>query len=72
MIDGYPRARGACVICLGCVNLCPSNAMHLLCWTEYGHPYRPRWPALVVKSKKRLAAFAREHGRPEPTAPDSS
>ena len=54
MIDGYPRARGACMICLGCVNLCPHNAMHMLCWTEYGQPYKPRWPELVVKSKRQL------------------
>ncbi len=51
MIEGYPRARGTCMICLGCVNICPRNAMHLLFWTEYGNPYRPRWPELVVKKK---------------------
>jgi ferredoxin len=62
MIDGYPRARGTCMICLGCVNTCPRNAMHLLFWTEYGNPFSPRWPELVVKSKKRLAASSREHG----------
>jgi len=56
MIDGLPQARGTCTLCLGCVNLCPYNAMHLLCWTEYGQPYEPRWPELVVKSREELAA----------------
>jgi NAD-dependent dihydropyrimidine dehydrogenase PreA subunit len=66
-IDGFPRARGTCTLCLGCVNLCPRNAMHLLCWTEYGQPYEPRWPELVVKSKEELAAFSKNLDNRIPT-----
>jgi ferredoxin len=54
---GYPRARGECALCLGCVNLCPTRAMHLLGWTEYGQPYPPRWRKGVVR-KKPAAALA--------------
>ena len=35
------------------INLCPAKAMQMACFTEYGQPYRPRWPELVVKSKTR-------------------
>lgn len=54
MVDGYPRASGTCMLCLGCVNMCPRNAMHLLGWTEYGQPYRSRWPDLIVRRKPAL------------------
>ncbi len=47
--NGYPRARGTCILCLGCINVCPVNAMHLLFWTEYGQPYKPRWPRYLVR-----------------------
>jgi len=46
---GYPVTKGTCTLCLGCINLCPKNAMHLMCWTEYGRPYRPRWPEFLKK-----------------------
>ncbi len=45
--DGFPTARGDCIICLCCINLCPAYAMHMLAFTEYGNPYRPRWPELA-------------------------
>ncbi len=48
----YPAAKGTCALCLICVNICPTNAMQLRFWTEYGQPYRPRWPEFVVKNKK--------------------
>ncbi|MBI2265922.1 MAG: hypothetical protein HYU64_12235, partial [Armatimonadetes bacterium] len=53
LVDGFPRPVGTCALCLGCINLCPKNAMHMACWTEYGNPYKPRWPGLVVKRKHR-------------------
>jgi ferredoxin len=49
--DGFPRARGTCALCMGCLNLCPTNAMQLALWSEYGRPYRTRWPDMVVKRK---------------------
>ncbi len=45
--DNYPLSRGTCTLCLGCINTCPHNAMHLFCWTEYGRPYKPRWPEFI-------------------------
>jgi ferredoxin len=60
MIDGLPRARGTCTLCLGCVNLCPRHAMHLLGWTEYGQPYRPRWPELTVRSTEESGVASKE------------
>jgi Pyruvate/2-oxoacid:ferredoxin oxidoreductase delta subunit len=52
MIEAYPRARGICMICLGCVNLCPHNAMQLLWRAAYVRPCEPCWPQWVVKSKE--------------------
>ncbi|MHB9029334.1 MAG: 4Fe-4S binding protein [Candidatus Latescibacterota bacterium] len=43
-MNDLPKARGTCALCFGCVNLCPRCAMHIWCFTEYGNPYRPRWP----------------------------
>jgi ferredoxin len=48
---GYPRPRGTCALCMGCINHCPSRAMHMYCWTEYGNPYRARWPEHVVRNR---------------------
>ncbi len=48
----YPAAKGTCALCLLCINICPTNAMQLRFWTEYGHPYNPRWPEFVIKNKK--------------------
>ncbi len=45
--DNYPMSRGTCALCLGCINTCPHNAMQLFCWTEYGRPYKPRWPQFL-------------------------
>ena len=45
--DGYPRARGTCALCLACVNLCPTRAMHMAGFTEYGNPYPPKYPDKV-------------------------
>jgi len=49
--DGRPRARGTCTLCLGCINVCPRRAMELRFWSEYGRPYPPRWPKLVVRRR---------------------
>jgi ferredoxin len=46
-VHGYPKACGTCTLCFGCVNLCPTNAMQIWLFTEYGNPYKPRWPELV-------------------------
>ena len=53
MVNGYPQAEGTCTICLGCVNICPTKAMQMWFFTEYGRPYPPRWPSLVVKGNAR-------------------
>jgi ferredoxin len=45
--DNYPVPHGTCTLCLGCINLCPHNAMHLFGWTEYGRPYKPKWPGFI-------------------------
>jgi ferredoxin len=50
---GYPHARGTCSLCLLCINICPTNAMQLLFWSEYGQPYSPRWPELVITKKEK-------------------
>jgi NAD-dependent dihydropyrimidine dehydrogenase PreA subunit len=42
LVAGYPRARGTCALCFGCVNHCPVGAMHLWLLTEYGNRYQPR------------------------------
>jgi ferredoxin len=46
-MEEYPKARGTCALCMGCINLCPKHAMHMYCLTEYGHQYKPRWPELL-------------------------
>ncbi len=51
MVDGYPKAKGTCMICLGCVNICPTNAMHLWCWTEYGNRYPPKYKKFVAQKE---------------------
>ncbi|MDD5308221.1 MAG: hypothetical protein PHU25_12940 [Deltaproteobacteria bacterium] len=51
--DGFPRAKGTCTLCFGCVNLCPKRSMQLVAWTEYGNAYKPRFPDLVVKRRER-------------------
>jgi ferredoxin len=52
IVNGFPKAKGTCALCLGCINICPKNAMHLVCWTEYGNQYKPRWPEFLVINKK--------------------
>ncbi|MDQ7821315.1 MAG: hypothetical protein RDV48_00835 [Candidatus Eremiobacteraeota bacterium] len=59
--DGYPFPRGTCALCLGCINLCPGNAMHMYCCSEYGNPYPPKFPEYVVKDREHLEA-QRLHG----------
>jgi ferredoxin len=49
--DGYPKIKGTCTLCLSCINLCPTNAMHIFGWTEYGRPYKPKWPELLIEVK---------------------
>ncbi|MFC1852931.1 hypothetical protein ACFL27_22255 [candidate division CSSED10-310 bacterium] len=56
MVNGVPKAKGTCNLCLGCINLCPQRAMEMTGWTEYGQQYKPRWPRLVVKKKKKKSA----------------
>lgn len=46
--DGYPYSWGSCSLCFGCVNICPRNAMHLWCFSEYGNAYRPRWLETMI------------------------
>lgn len=46
--DGFPKAKGTCHLCLGCINFCPKNAMQMIAFTEYGNRYKPRWPELVA------------------------
>jgi NAD-dependent dihydropyrimidine dehydrogenase PreA subunit len=40
MVKGFPRSKGTCALCFGCINICPQNAMHLWLLTEYGNAYR--------------------------------
>ena len=50
--DGLPRLvrlAASCQLCFGCVNLCPTRAMQIVAWTEYGNAYRPRFPDHVVR-----------------------
>ena len=47
--SGLPKAQGTCALCFGCVNHCPKNAMHMRFWTEYGQPYKARWPQYIYK-----------------------
>ena len=47
-VGDYPKGKGACMICLACVNNCPPRAMHLWCWTEYGVQYRSRFRRHVL------------------------
>lgn len=54
LVNGIPKAKGTCTICMGCVNICPSRAMEMTGFTEYGQQYRPRWPKLLVTNRKRL------------------
>lgn len=46
---GFPVAHGSCSLCMSCINECPTNAMQMLLWSEYGQPYPPRWPEYVVR-----------------------
>ena len=51
MVNRRPRPKGTCTLCFGCVNICPTNAMQIWFLTEYGRPYQPKWPSLIVKKK---------------------
>jgi ferredoxin len=51
MKNGRVRSKGTCVLCMGCANICPTDAMQVLFLTELGNPYHPRWPKLLVKRK---------------------
>jgi len=48
-VNGLPKAKGTCALCLGCVNHCPKNSMQMRLWTEYGQPYKSRWPQFIIK-----------------------
>jgi ferredoxin len=52
--NGYPRAKGECILCLRCINICPTNAMHVLGLSEYGAPYPLKWPALALPKSSDL------------------
>ena len=54
MEEDYPKAKGTCTLCCGCVNLCPKQAMHLWGWTEYGQPYKPKYRKYVIKNEKNI------------------
>ena len=47
--SGIPKAKETCYLCFGCVNHCPQNAMQMRFWSEYGQPYKSRWPQFIVK-----------------------
>lgn len=47
--NGYPKAKGTCALCFGCVNHCPRNSMQMRFWSEYGQPYKSRWPQFIIK-----------------------
>ena len=47
MVNDFPKAKGTCMLCLGCINNCPKNAMHMWFWTEYGIPYKPKYKKLL-------------------------
>ena len=49
MANGYPKPKGTCAICFGCVNVCPTNAMQMWLFTEYGNPYPPKWREHSIK-----------------------
>jgi NAD-dependent dihydropyrimidine dehydrogenase PreA subunit len=49
--NGFPHAEGTCVLCFGCVNLCPTRSMNIVAWSEYGQPYAPKYPELIVRKK---------------------
>ncbi len=49
MAGKYPRHRGTCALCFGCINICPTRAMQFWFLSEYGAPYRPLSPELVVR-----------------------
>ncbi|HEX3046766.1 MAG TPA: hypothetical protein VHY08_18575 [Bacillota bacterium] len=53
MVDGYPKSKGSCSICLGCVNLCPTGAMQLA-GSEIGNCYHPKWRELALPQKTSL------------------
>ena len=48
-VDGLPKAKGTCSICFGCVNHCPKNSMQMRFLSEYGQPYKSRWPQFIIK-----------------------
>ncbi len=48
---GYPVPKGTCALCLLCINICPTNAMQMVLFSEYGRPYKPRWPEYVVTER---------------------
>jgi len=50
MSDGYPKPAGECMICMGCVNICPKNAMHIWCFTEYGNRYPFKFKKQALKN----------------------
>ncbi|ATW25096.1 hypothetical protein [Candidatus Formimonas warabiya] len=48
-INGRPKAKGTCSLCFGCVNHCPKNSMQMRFLSEYGQPYKSRWPQFIIK-----------------------
>jgi ferredoxin len=52
IVDGIPKSSGDCALCLTCINLCPTGAMQMVALSEYGIPYKPRWPELLIKPRK--------------------
>jgi len=50
--DGIPGSKGECTLCLSCINLCPENAMQMVLLSEYGNPYKPRWPEYLTEITK--------------------
>jgi ferredoxin len=50
--NGKLQVKGECVLCFGCINICPTNALHGLFFTEYGRQYKPRWSQYLVNKKE--------------------
>ena len=72
MVDGYPRAKGTCTLCMGCVNICPHGAMQLRFWTEYGRRYLPRFRRGVVISRESEKGWYPHIVNKNETSPDQA
>jgi ferredoxin len=52
MVDGYPKSKGTCALCFGCVNICPRNAMRLSFFTiPFDTVYSPKYKEFIVQNR---------------------